>query len=82
VKDYAYTPEEWRHVLFNRNRMIVGTPDEVKEKLFVMAQFYGVDEIVVATFADTFEDRVRSYELLAEIAQQEVLNYEPRASRR
>ncbi|MBT1699129.1 LLM class flavin-dependent oxidoreductase [Fulvivirgaceae bacterium PWU4] len=82
VKDYVYTPEEWRHVLFNRNRMIVGTPDEVKEKLFALAQSYEVDEIVVATFADTFEDRVRSYELLAEIAQLEALSYEPRASRR
>jgi luciferase family oxidoreductase group 1 len=71
VRDYEYSAEEWRYVLFNRNRMIVGTPDVVKEKLFGLAEEYDVDEIVVATFADTFEDRVRSYELLAGIAQLE-----------
>lgn len=67
VKDFKYTPDEWRHVLFNRQRMIVGTPDIVKEKIEKLAADYNVDEIVVATFADTFEDRVRSYELLSEI---------------
>lgn len=66
VKDFTYTPDEWRHVLFNRQRMIIGTPDVVKEKIERLALDYGVDEIVAATFADTFEDRVRSYELLME----------------
>jgi hypothetical protein len=28
---------------------------------------FGVNEIVVATFADTAEDRLQSYQLLAEI---------------
>lgn len=67
VKDFKYTPDEWRHVLYNRQRMIVGTPDLVKDKIEKLAADYNVDEIVVATFADAFEDRVRSYELLSEI---------------
>lgn len=67
VRNYIYSAEEWRHVLFNRQRMIVGTPDFVKDKLESLAQHYKVDEVVVATFADRFEDRVRSYELLTEI---------------
>jgi luciferase family oxidoreductase group 1 len=71
VRDYSYSAEEWRHVMFNRNRMIVGTPDVVKEKIWDLAQEYDVNEIVVSTFADTFEDRVRSYELLAEIVELE-----------
>jgi luciferase family oxidoreductase group 1 len=67
VKEYSYTPDEWNHVLFNRQRMIVGTPDVVKEQIERLAKEYGTDEIVVATFADEFEDRARSYELLSEL---------------
>jgi luciferase family oxidoreductase group 1 len=67
VRSYQYPADEWSHVLFNRKRMIVGTPDTVKAELQQLAHAYGVDEIVVATFADTFEDRLRSYELLKEM---------------
>jgi luciferase family oxidoreductase group 1 len=67
VKAYSYTPDEWNHVLFNRQRMIVGTPDVVKEQIERLSKEYGTDEIVVATFADKFEDRLRSYELLSEL---------------
>jgi luciferase family oxidoreductase group 1 len=69
VKDFTYSDDEWRHVLFNRQRMIVGTPDVVKEKMEKLASDYGVDEIVVATFAETAEDRIRSYELLTKIVE-------------
>lgn len=67
IKNYRYSGEELRHVQFNRQRMIIGTPDTVKEKIVSLARRFGVDEIVVATFADTAEDRLRSYALLAEI---------------
>lgn len=67
VKDFKYSTDEWNYVLANRQRMVVGTPDVVKEEIEKLATAYKVDEIVVATFADTFEDRVRSYELLSEI---------------
>jgi luciferase family oxidoreductase group 1 len=69
VKSYKYSSEELRHVQFNRQRMIVGTPEVVKEKMLSLARNFMVDEIVVATFADTVEDRTRSYGLLAEIFQ-------------
>jgi luciferase family oxidoreductase group 1 len=67
VKGYSYSPEEWRRVMFNRQRMIVGTPDVVKEQITALARSYDVDEIIVATFADEAEDRLRSYEMLAEM---------------
>lgn len=66
IKSYSYSREEWARVLHNRHRMIAGTPDLVKEKLTDLTRRYGVDEVVIATFADHFEDRLRSYELLAE----------------
>jgi luciferase family oxidoreductase group 1 len=67
VKNYNYNSEEWKRVLFNRQRMIVGTPDVVKEKLSALATAYDVDEIVAATFAESTEDRLGSYEKLAEM---------------
>lgn len=67
IKDYRYSSEELRHVQYNRQRMIIGTPDTMKEKIDLLARQFAVDEIVVATFADSAEDRLRSYALLAEI---------------
>lgn len=66
VRSYRYSSEELRYVQFNRRRMIVGTSDVVKEKMEALSRDFGVDEIVVATFADTTDDRLRSYELLAD----------------
>lgn len=66
VKNYTYTGEEQRHIQYNRQRMIIGTPDTVKEKIELLARQFGVDEVVLATFADSAEDRLRSYALLAE----------------
>lgn len=66
IKDVVYSNEELARVRYNRGRMITGTPDEVKEKLVSLAGSFRVDEIIVATFADTMEDRLRSYQLLAE----------------
>lgn len=64
---YNYTPGEWQRVLFNRQRTIVGTPDVVKEKLVALAAGLDVPEVIVATFAETKEDRFESYRLLAEL---------------
>lgn len=67
VKDYKYTSEELRFVQYNRQRMIIGTPDLVKVKMKALAQDFEVDEVVIATFADSADDRIRSYELMAEM---------------
>ena len=67
IKDYEYSQAEWQRVLFNRNRTVIGTPDEVKEKITTLANAADVDEIVLATFAETKEDRLHSYELMAKI---------------
>lgn len=65
VKAYKYSGEELKFVQYNRQRMIIGTPDVVKEKMVALAEDFQVDEVVVATFADSSEERLRSYELLA-----------------
>lgn len=67
ASQYKYTANEWQRVLFNRQRTIVGTPGIVKEKITALAAELDVPEVIVATFAESQEDRFHSYELLAEI---------------
>lgn len=67
AKQYDYTANEWQRVLFNRQRSIIGTPDMVKEKITALAAELDVPEIIISSFAETKEDRFRSYELLSEI---------------
>ncbi len=66
VAGYSCSPEELARIRYNRQRMIVGTPDQVKPQMQQMAAAYGVDELVVVTITHDFADRLRSYELLAE----------------
>lgn len=49
-----------------RRRSVVGTPDQVKERLLALAADYQADELVVVTITHDFKARLRSYELLAE----------------
>lgn len=45
--------------------MILGTPKECKEKIEKLAIEYGVDEVMIVNVTYSFEDRIKSYELLA-----------------
>ncbi|MBO9633712.1 MAG: LLM class flavin-dependent oxidoreductase [Chitinophagaceae bacterium] len=67
AKAYQYTMAEWQRVLFNRQRTVVGTPDTVKARLEELAAMFGVNEIVISTFTQFAEDRIKSYELLADM---------------
>ena len=67
AKDYEYTPAEWQRVLFNRQRMAVGTPEQIREQFDRLSRDLGVDELVISTFTDRFEDRLHSYELMAAV---------------
>jgi luciferase family oxidoreductase group 1 len=62
---YVYSPREWMIVEHARRRRIVGTPAQCRERLEALAAEYGVDEVVVVTITETWETRLRSYELLA-----------------
>src|SRR5688572_13659626 len=67
IKDYQFTEEELERVAYNRRRMLSGTPEQLKPQLEQLAQKYGVDEIMAVTITHNFADRLRSYELLAEM---------------
>lgn len=67
IKDQKFTDEELDRIEYNRHRMLSGTPEQLKPKLEELAASYGVDEIVAVTITYDFADRLRSYELLAQI---------------
>jgi luciferase family oxidoreductase group 1 len=64
---YQYTPAEWQRVLYNRQRTAIGTPEQMREKLTLLADEFAVEELVISTFTEQAGDRLHSYELLAEI---------------
>ncbi|MBN8877987.1 MAG: LLM class flavin-dependent oxidoreductase [Chitinophagaceae bacterium] len=66
IKDHVHTPADLQRLEYHRQRYFIGTPAELKIKFEELATSFQTDEIVVATFAETREDRLRSYELLSD----------------
>ena len=62
---YAYSARDQAVLQDARQRSIVGTPDQVQERLLALGSACGVDEFVVLTITHDFTARLRSYELLA-----------------
>jgi alkanesulfonate monooxygenase SsuD/methylene tetrahydromethanopterin reductase-like flavin-dependent oxidoreductase (luciferase family) len=69
VKEYIYSSAEQTRLQYNRQRVISGTPEQVKNKIEQLAAQYGVDEVIAVTITHNFNDRIRSYQLLAETFQ-------------
>ena len=63
---YPYSEIERQLVQANRAQTVIGTPEQVRERLQAMAAQYDVGEIVVVTITYDFDARKRSYELLAQ----------------
>ncbi|SJZ80766.1 luciferase family oxidoreductase, group 1 [Chitinophaga eiseniae] len=69
IKDMEYSAEELARIRANSGRRISGTPPQVKARLEQLAADYAVDELVIATITQDHADRLRSYELLADVFQ-------------
>lgn len=66
IKDYPYTDSDRFRLEQNSGRMVAGRPEQVKAKLEALAEDCGIDEVMAVIMAYGFEDKVKSYELLAE----------------
>jgi luciferase family oxidoreductase group 1 len=66
AKNYPYTDRERMIVEHNRPRTIAGDPDQVRAQILGLGEAYKVGEFVIVTISDSFDARLRSYELLAE----------------
>jgi len=62
---WPFTGEEVDAMRSRRSRQIVGTPEEVKAGIEDLVAESEADEVVLLTITPTFEDRMRSYELIA-----------------
>lgn len=67
IKDTIYSPGELERINYNRKRVVSGTPDNLKPKLDKLLKEYDIDELMAVTITENFEDRISSYELLAEM---------------
>lgn len=49
-----------------KNNMIIGNPQDVRKQLTDLQTLYGADEIMIVTITHSLQDKIRSYELIAE----------------
>lgn len=66
IADYRFTEEENIRVANNKGRMVSGTPRQVKDELIRLAAEFEVNEIMVTSMTWAQEDRIKSFELIAD----------------
>jgi luciferase family oxidoreductase group 1 len=66
AKVYHYTAAEQAIAREYRGRQTVGRPEVVREKLLNLMKETGADELMISSIAYGYENRARTYELLAE----------------
>jgi alkanesulfonate monooxygenase SsuD/methylene tetrahydromethanopterin reductase-like flavin-dependent oxidoreductase (luciferase family) len=66
AEGHAYTQEERRYVLAQRERAVVGGPEKCLRELTALAERYAADEVMALTITGDYASRLRSYELLAD----------------
>lgn len=63
--NYAYTDFDRTRIRDNRQRMVVGTPDQVKATLLGMQEAFAADELMLVSLMPDLETKIRSYRLIA-----------------
>ena len=63
---YPYSPRERMQVAETRGRVMTGAPETLRARLCALAGRTGADEIMVTTMVHGQDERLRSYELLAQ----------------
>jgi luciferase family oxidoreductase group 1 len=65
--DYSYDPAERRLADVYRSMQVIGDPPAVRARIEELAQHTVADEVMVTTNVYDHDERLRSYELLAEV---------------
>jgi luciferase family oxidoreductase group 1 len=66
---YPYRPEELAYLEQVKRSYVDGDPQQVKAKLEAIANLYQTTDLTIVTICHGFAERVRSYELLAEVCE-------------
>ena len=70
---YEYSPQELALLETRRGAAVVGSPETVRAELAELVERTGADELMITTSVHSHAERVRSYELLAEVVELEPL---------
>jgi luciferase family oxidoreductase group 1 len=62
---YSYTDADRQRIAIHRRRVVLGTPDVVRDSLLELQMQYAADELMVITITGDYESRIKSYTLLA-----------------
>ena len=65
--NYPYQQNELAFVRQYRQVCVDGNPQQVLEKLETLADAYQTDDLSIVTICHDYADRLRSYELVAEV---------------
>jgi luciferase family oxidoreductase group 1 len=66
---YPYRPEELAYLEQVKRSYVDGDPQQVKAKLEEIAELYQTTDLTIVTICHGFAERVRSYELVAEVCE-------------
>jgi hypothetical protein len=66
---YPYRPEESAYLEQVKQAYIDGNPRQVQAKLEHIAELYQTTDLTIVTICHGFAERVRSYELVAEVCE-------------
>jgi luciferase family oxidoreductase group 1 len=67
VRGHRWTSAEQERAAVHRAALFAGTPDQLATQLGSLVTEHGVDELVVNTLTHEYDDRQRSYVLLADV---------------
>ncbi|MCM3760171.1 LLM class flavin-dependent oxidoreductase [Alkalihalobacillus oceani] len=66
VRRYDYSAEDRAKIEQMKEKMIIGNPLEVRDRLRGLKEFYRTEEVMINTITDRLADRLKSYQLIAE----------------
>lgn len=61
----AYTEIERQRIAYHRRRVVLGSPDTVRENLLALQAQFGAEELMIITITGDYRTRLESYRLLA-----------------
>jgi luciferase family oxidoreductase group 1 len=62
---YPYTEADRRRIAHHRRRVVLGAPQDVRDRLLEMRGEFEADELMIITITGDYGSRMKSYELLA-----------------
>lgn len=66
AKNIPLTKDERKKIQENRKRMIIGTPQMVKDEILRLSEMYKTEEFMIINNVYNFQDKMTTYTLLAE----------------